>query len=104
MKVRFFIHLKRKEYAKRVKKELKKLMGKKVAVFLDKNCIHQVAETDQRTYEKAFGVTIELRTATNKEAKGVEYWKAISYPELSSELERMIEFVEIDRPFAVKPS
>ncbi|MBI5421353.1 MAG: hypothetical protein HZA35_03555 [Parcubacteria group bacterium] len=101
MKVRFFIHLKRKEYAKRVKKELKKLMGGKVVVYLDQNCIHQVGETDQHTYEATFGVTIELRTATNKEADGVKYWRVTSYPELPPELKNLADFVEIDRPLAV---
>ena len=104
MKVRFFIHLKRKEHAKRVKKEIRKLTGKRIAVFLDKNCIHQLAETDQHTYEKAFGVTIEVQTATNKEAMGVKYWKTISYAELPPELKNMIEFIEIDRPLAVRPT
>jgi len=103
MKVRFFIHIKRKEYAKRVKKELRRLMKGKVTVFLDRDSVHQMAETDKCTYEKAFGVTIELRAATNKEARGVEYWQETSYRELPYALREMIEFVEIDKPLAVKP-
>jgi len=102
MKVRFFIHLKRKEYAKHVKKELKKLMGKRVAVFLERNCIHQIAETDQKTYEAAFGATIEMRTATNKEARGVIYWQITSYSELPKELRDFVDIIEIDRPLSVR--
>ena len=100
-KIRFFIRLKHKEYAKQAKKKLKKLMGKKVVIFLDKNSMHQIGETDQHTYETTFGVKVELRTATNKNAQGVKYWIATSYAKLPEELKSMVDFVEIDRPLSV---
>ncbi len=100
-KIRLFIHLKQKEYAKRVKKELRKLAGSKIAVFLDRESIHQLIETDKQTYEKIFGGKIELQIAHNKGAEGVEYWREVPHPHVPQPLKNLIDFVEVDRPLSV---